>query len=274
MKKISMLFAAMLVAGYSFNAFAQCVPPAPVGAPGLDPDWQELPCAERGVAYSATINIENLDSIEAGTFGTVTVQSLVVDSIVNLPSGINVTFTPSNNIPPGATACLNVSGTTNDPAGCYLLDIYISVTVNLGALGVQTFSDEARALIAQIEQLTGNPVDLDFTYYTQVIEAGGVCDSNTCLGASIREISSVSDLKVNPNPFNNVTEVSFYAEKPATYFAKIFDVTGKEVFTNQVNVTTGTNKISISRADLKTGVYLFTLTDGRNSKTTRLMVRD
>ncbi len=163
MKKV---FALILCCAAYLGASAQCTPAAATGNPGFVPDFQTLACVDRGVAYSEVIQVENFTSIAAPPpIGNITVNSLRVDSVTNLPCGLTWQMNPgSNTLTTGQTGCILVSGTSTDFEGQYKLGIWI--TVNLPVLGNQ--SGEASALSGQF----GGP---DFSYYVRVKESVATC---------------------------------------------------------------------------------------------------
>jgi hypothetical protein len=158
------------------NAAAQCVPQAATGAPGVTPPTENLACIEQGVPYNEVIYIENF-----GTFNTVlgvaTLNYLTIDSIVNLPCGLtwsadrqNRTYLTSE------LGCINITGTTNDNVGQYRMKIYVTVQISAPApIGTLVLSDEAEALVQQVEGFTGTPTGVNFKYYLRVIELGNAC---------------------------------------------------------------------------------------------------
>src|SRR5688572_7934616 len=130
MKKLFVLILAITSVGIINQASAQCTPrPPDTSAAGLDPIWQCLPCVERNVAYDEVIFVQNFDNVNG-----IQVNSLRVDSLTNLPSGITYSMNPSNRtLPGGGSGCIAVTGTTTDTAGSYKLGIY--VTVNITGIG-------------------------------------------------------------------------------------------------------------------------------------------
>jgi len=253
--------------GFYFEAKSQanCTPPAPVGEAGLSPEWTSLQCAEVGVAYTQIVNIENLSTVTT-PIGVITVTELVVDSVVGLPSGFTYEFNPGTILTSGQTACMEVTGTTNDPIGCYLLDIYITITIDLGPLGTQTFSGEA--------------VDIDFTYYVQVINTGMVCDCQvcddtaTCLTGITYLEEIIEEFQIHPNPFTQITEITFYSSESGIYTTEVYDIIGKEVYSAEVDVVQGINVFPFKRGELTKGVYIYTITDGESSVSQRFMIKD
>jgi len=114
------------------QATSSCTPAA--GAPvGVSPAALQVPCITQGVNYSETYTLVVPDTF-AFNGTTLTINSITIDSIGNLPSGL--TWTPGVNpetIAGGASGCYIISGTSNAACGEYLTPIY--VTANIAGLG-------------------------------------------------------------------------------------------------------------------------------------------
>jgi hypothetical protein len=174
------LFAAIICVSmmlfYFSNTSAQCVPQAATGTPGVTPPTENLACIEKGVQYDEVIYIENFGTFNTA-LGTATLNYLTIDSIVNLPCGLtwsadrqNRTYLTSE------LGCINITGTTNDNIGQYRMKIYVTVEVSAPApIGTLVLSDEAEALVQQVEALSGQPTGVNFKYFLRVIQPGNAC---------------------------------------------------------------------------------------------------
>ena len=104
--------------------------PAVGALPGVTPAALQVPCATQGVAYSENYTLVVPSTVVfQGT--TLTVTSVTIDSIGNLPAGLS--WSPGINpetIAGGSSGCYVISGTTNAACGEYLTPIY--VTINIG----------------------------------------------------------------------------------------------------------------------------------------------
>jgi hypothetical protein len=182
MKKLFLLIVVVSFAGLS--GFAQnCTPRAATGNPGIDPPTDSLACAEIGVYYDETIYIENFSSFNS-PLGNATVDSLRIDSITNLPCGLDYQVNPDNTLNSGQTGCISLFGTTLDQPGQYHAGIYLTVWATVPLLGQQHYSGRADSLIAQLEGLTGQSLGIDFNYWVRVIQQGNACPPIDTTGAS------------------------------------------------------------------------------------------
>lgn len=271
MKNLFVLVLALTSAGILNNVAAQCTPPAPTANPGLSPDWECLPCVERTVAYAQVITIENFDEVSG-----VVVNSLRIDSLTNIPAGLSYTVNPPNaTFPGGGTGCIDVTGTTTEPAGNYKLGIYVTVNIQ----GIGDVDGEAGEIVDNLILLgfidTTSGTVPNFDYFVRVIEAGTVCDSSACIALGTNDLNSLfSGLSAQPNPMTTQTQISWNSNTDGKFTAKMFDVAGKEVFTQQLHVRIGTNNVTVERENLPAGSYVFVITDGRKSISTKVMVRE
>lgn len=171
MKQLVTLFVAITF--FATGVWAQCTPNAATGNPGLSPPTDSLACINVGVPYNEVVHLENFDNFTAtvpviGTV-TVTVDSLRIDSITNVPCGLSyLTNKPSATYYSGETGCIAVSGTSYENIGQYRLNIYVHVWATVPFLGQQDFQGEAADVVDQVESLTGQPLGVDFDYFLRV----------------------------------------------------------------------------------------------------------
>ena len=137
MKKLLVLFVtSLLTFGYSSAQYcgnsgpAVCTPSTTINQPGLSPQSGNLPALINGDNTATTIQFENFNTLVfAGQ--TITMQSLTLDTITNLPAGLCwATNKTDNTFGNQETGCILVSGTPCDSTGQYKLHIF--VTANIG----------------------------------------------------------------------------------------------------------------------------------------------
>ena len=75
-----------------------------------------------------------------------------------------------------------------------------------------------------------------------------------------------------PNPFSVNTTVSFDVTKPQLVNFSVYDLTGRVVFEQEVSANEGVNEIDFEAADLNSGMYIYTLDNGAESVTKRMIV--
>ncbi len=84
------------------------------------------------------------------------------------------------------------------------------------------------------------------------------CVANTILTGIDKLDFDYDRLNVQPNPFTDKFDITFYSNKKQTIFIELYDISGREIFRKQERVSTGTyNIFSIDEANiLANGLYL------------------
>ncbi len=158
MKKLILLFSILNCSCSIINCSAQCVPDGSITTPGIIASPSTVDCINRGYFFTDVIQFMNFDSIYFNG-NWVTLQQLRIDSVNNLPCGINWQLSNSNgvyaNSEPG---CIWLSGISNDSVGQYKLDVWASIDLGTGFFG----------------PLQANNFDL-LTFYTRVKDFASFC---------------------------------------------------------------------------------------------------
>ncbi len=165
MKQLTVL---LLFFAVALRAFPQCSPDTTITQVGFYPPDSLLDCIERGIYYDEVIQFKNFTFIPGSAVGfpgiTLTVISVQIDSIHNLPSGINYTCqNPNCFYTTGENGCVRIMGTTSDPTGEYNLGFYATVVVDF--MGTQITANADSQLLA----------DNGLGYKLKVINQGEVC---------------------------------------------------------------------------------------------------
>lgn len=249
MKKITLLICIFL-SGYT--AFAQCVPDVTITQPGIYPDSATgLAPGLVGQPYNQVMQIKvPLDTpvVYLGFTLTATIQSIQLMSFTGLPPGITYACNPGTCIfPGGSNGCVLLSGTPNTP-GVYNPEAIVKTTASV-------------VLFGQTIILTQNDT---VNYYTIVIGVTGLSEINP----------SVLNLGQNyPNPVLSKTMIDFYAPSNGDYQFKLFNLIGKEIQSQWLNVNKGINTIEVNVKDLPPGVYMYSLSGNSATLTRRLVIQ-
>jgi len=258
-----------------------CTPSTTLVNPGLSPLADSLPPVVDGVLTTSVIEFKNYDTTSFGGT-TVTIDSLAIDTISNLPAGLCwATSSSDNSYAPNTFAnqqsgCIAVTGTTNADPGQYKLNIAITAYIHgLGPFGINAdaeklyyfvrvnCSDSARVIPVDTTQTAANPYIN--TGYTQK----GAC--NTGVNTVDANIQSLS---VYPNPFTSKAVITFNSIKTGSMTEKITSVIGTEVYRNQINVVAGQNSHTVNRNNLAAGVYIYSISDGTSTFSQRLVITE
>jgi len=79
-------------------------------------------------------------------------------------------------------------------------------------------------------------------------------------------------LQNNPNPFNDKTEISFSTENNGTAQLKIYNLMGSMVQQLDVKVKKGMNKIELDAKNFDAGVYFYSVINGSDAFTRKMIV--
>ncbi len=262
--------------------------------PGLYPSPDSLPCFVRNCfCNNVVVQFVNFDSTTISGI-RVRVDYIIIDSILNLPCGINWATsneyaTTLNRFDNQEKGCILFYGLTSDDVGQYRLKIKVKAKVSLLPNEVPY---EAEALGFRVDvRLKNSPTetcpDIDTTnnailktascksrnYYPLVFDIPPpLCDQFYCDTVGINEIASINSFSFYPNPTSNNATVSFTADKAASYTTRIVNIYGQEVSRWQLQVQQGTNTHPIDISALAAGVYFFTITDGKNVTSQRFVI--
>ncbi|HMS99802.1 MAG TPA: T9SS type A sorting domain-containing protein, partial [Saprospiraceae bacterium] len=87
------------------------------------------------------------------------------------------------------------------------------------------------------------------------------------------EVGSFALYQNEPNPFRTTTTIGYQIPNQGTVELKISDITGRELFTREINSIRGYNSVEIDRKLFPaTGIYYYTVTAGSFTATKGLVV--
>lgn len=225
---------------------AQCVPDPTITTPGIYPDSATgLASGTVGISYNEVIQARvPVDTLFLGQ--TVLITSIDVDNVTGLPPGITYSCTPAScSFPGGSNGCMLLSGTPTT-AGVYPLDV--TLTANGTLLGFPV-----------------PPQTSVLTYYSITIDVNS--------GISMTTAPGYFDFSaLQPNPANEFTDVIFATPLPTEVKVAIYNVIGKEVYSNLVSAKSGYNTLHIATASLTSGIYLVAVDNGSTVLTKKLIV--
>ena len=275
MKNLFTLVFCALSVFMSFNVNAQCTPDPSFTEAGLYPVPDSLDCIVQGEPFEVIVQFKNFD--QAGSF---TIDSLRIDSLTNLPCGSTYQVSEADRtFDGGQTGCLRIFGTTSDAVGQYKLGIFVTVSAN----------GTPNLLSGEASDIAAAAGAGDFSYYVRVVaNSGDACpvidstdsDNKTASCATVYDpTTSVNELASNinsfrfyPNPATSVANVSFVSDKFTQYTTRIVNIFGQEMSRETLDVEAGVNNIQVNVSSLPTGVYMYTINDGKAAFTHRFIV--
>src|SRR5262249_51400214 len=89
-------------------------------------------------------------------------------------------------------------------------------------------------------------------------------ETAVCLSGINGVASPISTISIVPNPMTSQALVNFFSNDGGIMTEKLTNAIGEVVYTNEISVVPGNNTHTIQRGSLATGVYLYTITDGKS----------
>lgn len=216
--------------------FAQCEPDTAncedIGDPGqfcpLD-----LPRAGLNVLYDEVVTV-----IAPGTYeffgNELTIFYIEIDSVKNLPPGIDY-FPNAEIFYPDTAYCIQLTGTSTQ-TGEFALSIYITATVDFGG-----------PLRAQV-------VD-DTSVHITVVEALGIDPNHN---------SEFQVFQNVPNPFSEVTRLTYYTPIQGKIELSIYNILGVLVHQETELAAPGKHQFNFNGSELQPGTYLYKVETGED----------
>ncbi len=266
MKKIYLFFV-LIVAALSTSA--QCtIISAYQTTPGIYPAPSALPCIVDGAPYDQTIQVQcpteydtSVNVIVVNYPIIVKIDSMELDSVINLPPGITWNKNPYR-LAGGQNGCLEFTGTTTAATGNYNLTWYGTVWATPQASGPIPAGAQ--------RTVTGNLNRYNFVnYYLNVVATSGVpCGTS---GISDLDPTLNTELSIFPNPSNGVFTVKLNSGTRVSGQLEVIDVTGRMVFSEEVDLI-GKQNVSVDLGLNAKGIYTVLLHTANGNATKRISV--
>ncbi|MCK4345848.1 MAG: T9SS type A sorting domain-containing protein [Bacteroidales bacterium] len=243
-KPILFIFVAVIILFSPDYSFSQCVPDTTcedIGDPGqICPD--SLPDGTVGIYYehTATILPPKTTIINDVPFYIV---MILLDTITNLPPGLTYQAS-AKEMYPDTAYCAIIQGTPTE-TGTYALRIKVIPFINY--LGFPT--------------------------------AGDMVVNDTSLAIIIHATSNVESLNYSgfygfqkgPNPFSDYTRIGCFCDKSCIVELKIFSLVGQVIHKEELYASKGKNLFRFDGSDLKSGTYLYTISNARGKYSGKLI---
>ena len=196
---------------------------------------------------SVTINVP-------GSFSGFPIDSVgipIAGAVSNLPAGISYSCDPPNCIfKPLTLGCILLHGTVSASNMPDTVDLGITAIVYTALIDLPvTFPGQ---------------VAPGSHYYLPVRTAAN-CMSGT--GETGAQLASVRNF---PNPFTCQTTIEVQARSGGDYLFEVYDLPGRRIYTEKVQIVEGKNTFTFDAGDLQPGTYYYTL-GNREGKVTRLL---
>ena len=214
---------------------------------------------------------------------TATIDSFVVDAnIIGLPSYLSVQSVPLALLPAGSSApksnivrmvipgdslaCARISGMV--PLGTPAATIPLTVNLRVYTSNLHSVNPTLELLIG-----IGNPSRKQDTL-TSIHDYRIVVYPTPCWPTAVNTISTYNFNLVGnvPNPSNDMTHIVFESNTSDLYTLNVVSTVGETLFSKKVQATKGMNYIPVDTKNMPTGIYIYTLSDGKNTVSKRMEV--
>jgi hypothetical protein len=237
------------------GAQAQCTPDPQFTIAGIYPDSATgLPNAMVGQAYNEVITIispVDTSTVILGQTISVTIQTIELTSVTGLPPSFSYDCATTNCIfAGGSTSCavLTSAGPTSAEIGSHQVIMNTTTTVDAGLFGIQTQNDV-----------------VDY-YYINVSNATSVINRFNDFTFELKDVF--------PNPVNSNAKIQFISGNSADVVFTVFNYLGEKIEERNIAATRGVNDIEISAKDYANGMYLYSINNGIQVVSKRMIIEN
>ena len=252
MKKNLLLIpiAVLLLQLYSFGQ--ACQPDPKYTTSGVFPDSATgFDTATAGVAYTQLVTVViPKDTNAIPPFPPLSWDSTVLVSVAGLPSSMNYACWNSSTKP-------NNCSWKGNTKGCAI----ITGTPTSAEVGTHPLTFNTNNYIGGSATVHAYVI----SYYKIIVKAS-TTDVNENPGIQTL-------LQNNPNPFGDKSEILFSAEDIGTAKFKIYNMIGTVVQQYDIKVKRGINKIELEGKDFDSGIYFYSIVNGNNVFTRKMIVK-
>lgn len=229
--------------------------PLPYSATNPKGGISDTACLNTFYDFVFTLAIPKSITLSGLTLAINSVSIATSGAVKNMPSGLSYTCNPPNCVfKSGEKGCILIAGTPNNAINLGQNDLKIEGLVNSFLPVPVTFPSDQFA--------AGN-------YYLYVRPQG----SKACLTSSTKELAATKLRMGNvPNPFTGSTQIEVEAEIRGQFDFRVYDLTGRIISRRPVQIIQGINRIPFEANNLAPGLYVFTLTDGLNTISRKMVV--
>lgn len=236
----------------------------------LWPDTIEnLPIAQVDTYYETNVQIKTPNEVgevtgfpylvDLGLPFETDVSGFIIDSIrmvdvSGLPDGMSLYFSAANATFLGNdVGCVTLYGnTTAEMVGTHDITFIVDGWVSFGEGVISLFET-----VGEYEEITG---------YKFIVSEDGTASvvSNENTGFQLSQNM--------PNPFSSNTEISFHSNKNEKINFTIVDILGNTLVNRNIDAVLGSNRISLNSNELSSGLYFYSISNGVNTQTKRMLV--
>ena len=252
--KMKKILLSLTLAFAFIGAQAQCTPDPQFTTSGIYPDsttWNAT-SAIVGQAYNEVITIITPLDTSIELFGLtipVTIQTIELTNVTGLPPSFSYACANSNCIFIGGnTSCavLSSPSPTASEVGLHQIFMYTTTTADAGLFGIQIQEDT-----------------IDY-YYINVTNATSFVNQFNDFTFELKDIF--------PNPVNSNSKIQFISGNSTDIVFTVFNHLGEKIEEKNIAATRGINDIEISANDYANGMYLYSINNGVQIVSKRMIV--
>lgn len=215
---------------------------------------QDCAVVEEEFNFVFTIKVDSSYQL-GGT--TIDVESITVNAINGLPEGLDYACSPENcDFEKNTIGCISISGVpaSSNPLGEYSLEIEGSI--NGPVLTFETtFPNPAIAPGEYILNLAGERED-------------AVCMTTSTSNPLAQQLS----IQNSPNPFTGLTTIEVNSALSGNFTFEVRDLLGQRLHQENIQLLNGQNTFDYEATNLPKGLYLYSISDGVNTVSRKMMV--
>lgn len=277
-KKLLLGFAVVAITAFTVNA--QPCTPNPIyqdSSAGVWPDVFPPACKNEPAGYNLVIDLKTLTDtcVTSPLALCLYIQALRISSVTGLPSGFQVAEAYNGNVG-GFDAWVNGgTGPNWTPVqGC--------AVVSAPQSAVQAANTGDNAVTVNVDlyaknQDANSPILANYTW-TSTINVVAPYNFNL----NIQDVcTSLDELNANsfgvaqnyPNPFSASTTIPFNTVTEAKMTLKVYNMVGALVYETKFESKAGKNMFVMDASKLSSGMYIFNLSNGKESVTQKMTIQ-
>jgi len=288
-KKLLFTFCVLSFLGNVANA--QCTPdPAFADSSfGVWPDTvNNIPCAfaDNAAGFSTVINLKTLADtalVVTGQTVSASIEKFRILSVTGLPAGFTYTPNTAEWVNGGADpdftpvqGCVTLEASVQSLSSANPNGIDYNLTINVDAFIKSTNNALINFALGTGKWLSDPALS---TFGVSAIPVTGYkikvrATTGACNPLAIGDaVSNSFSVKGNyPNPFNRSTKITYNVSRSQYVELSIYNMVGTLVMKQNIPSIIGENTYEVSAEQLKSGIYFYTINDGKKSITKRMNV--
>lgn len=268
MKKVVLLFLGFIAWNFVSAQETTCDPdqnvadtvvvaplPQSVGRP--DGGIVDTACADEYYKFVFTFNIPATYTTPFGPAAITNVSIATDGAVENMPASFDYVCNPPNCVFNAETkGCVVLFGT---PTAGEVMAHDLKVTANVALTGIPL----------PLTLTLPDDLEAESHYYLVVKPAG----SANCFMVDTREsFASQFSISNQPNPSSGWTQIQVNAQSGGAFDFLVSDMLGQKLHRERVTILPGENTIEYNGSHLPNGVYLYSLSNGREMVTRKMII--